>query len=637
MVAGLLAPTTASADPRVVIRGGGFGHGLGMSQYGAYGYAEHGATAEEILTHYYRSTTVGRVDTGSIRVGLLPFYGGSQSQVAVSSADPPYRADGGKVRFYVRGARKDTVAIGGAGSSFVVKASRTGGMKIFQDGSEVKVDGVTVFGDRSHALVLTYEKFGSLVHVGAKNRDYAYGHMVFETYPTSSCDPGFCLRLVAVMPMQRYLYGLGEMPSSWPQAALQSQAIAGRTYALNKISRIGQHRYPCDCAVYDSTVDQSYIGDAKRRSGYWAEWRSAVDSTAGMVVLYEGRPIQALYSASSGGYTEDNENVWGGSPLPYLRGVPDPYDDTGSNPYHQWRVEMSWTRLADELDAAYGIGKVRKIKLDKPFGVSGRVTVVKTSTSGGVTIVGSRKTVRESGWSLRSALGLRDTLFRIRITYEIGDDFIRLYRRLDGAPGKPTGDVYAVPRGSAHPKGRAQDFRHGRMTWRAYTGKNVWQHGAVLHKYDRMGRERSRLGMPTSNVWGPGAYRGATYSRGMIVWSQAGSARAIWGAFLPAYRHNGGVKGPLGVPISGRHRSATLPDGGKVQDFQNGALYLNPYANKAYGLWGPVAHRYSRIGAASSQCGYPVAHMKVTTAGAVGHFQHGTITAGRRRTVVRCS
>src|SRR5919202_1280347 len=117
--------------------------------------------------------------------------------------------------------------------------------------------------------------------------------MVFETYPTSSCDPGFCLRLVAVMPMQRYLYGLGEMPSSWPQAALRAQAIAGRTYALNKISRIGQHRYPCDCAVYDSTVDQSYIGDAKRRSGYWAEWRSAATSsvsTAGSTAPRASRP-----------------------------------------------------------------------------------------------------------------------------------------------------------------------------------------------------------------------------------------------------------------------------------------------------------------------------------------------------------
>jgi SpoIID/LytB domain protein len=216
--------------------------------------------------------------------------------------------------------------------------------------------------------------------------------------------------------MRNYLYGLGEMPSSWPPAALRAQAIAGRTYAYRKVLISGEHRDPCDCAVYDSTLDQAYIGDAKRTGSgpYWSRWKGAVDGTGANVIFYAGKPIAALYSASSGGHTESNENVWGGTPIPYLRGVPDWPDGVSANPYHRWTVTMPRSTFASKLDAAYGTGSLREFRLVKPFGVSGRVTVVKGPNSGGVLIVGSHKTVRVSGWSVRAALGLKDTLFRVQ-------------------------------------------------------------------------------------------------------------------------------------------------------------------------------------------------------------------------------
>jgi hypothetical protein len=77
---------------------------------------------------------------------------------------------------------------------------------------------------------------------------------------------------------------------------------------------------------------------------------------------------------------------------------------------------MTWAALRQKFDAQWGIGKLKKFKLIKPFGVSGRVTVVKSASTGGVKIVGSKETVRADGWDIRQVLGLKDTLFRISTT-----------------------------------------------------------------------------------------------------------------------------------------------------------------------------------------------------------------------------
>lgn len=408
----VLAAPSAFAARTVTIRGGGWGHGIGMSQYGAYGRAQKGASVAAILKHYYSGTKVSAAKMPRrVRVGLL------QGRSAITFTSKPGPRGGGALVIKEAG-RAEAVASGASGTQWRVQPSTTGGMRIFKDGERLRQDGRGVFGSASRPLALVYEKEGSLVDVGDKPYDYAYGRLKIETYDTDSCSAGYCLRLVLAINMQKYLYGLGEVPASWPQAALQAQAVAGRTYAYEKVKRIGQNRYPCGCAVYDSTYDQAYIGDAKRTGSgaYWDDWTRAVDATKRKVVLYGTSPIQALYSSSSGGHTEHNENVWGGTPLPYLRGVLDKADEVSANPNHQWKIQMTFAQFQQKLDAAYGIGELEDFRLIKPFGVSGRVTVVKAGTGGGARITGSKKTVRVSGWSLRSALGLKDTLFRVDLS-----------------------------------------------------------------------------------------------------------------------------------------------------------------------------------------------------------------------------
>jgi SpoIID/LytB domain protein len=406
---GLLAD--ASQGKTVVIAGGGWGHGIGMSQYGAYGRALNGAGPEAILEHYYsRSSVQSRKMPRRVRVGLLQ----GRSQIDTSSS--AFRSGGGRVAFKVRGSSK-TIAEGPSRTNWKVEASSTGGMRLFKDGDRVKKNGKSVFGSPSKPLQLIFEPHGSLVSVGGKAYDYAYGRLEFGTYSTP-CARDYCLRLVLVIGMQKYLYGLSEVPSSWPAGVLAAQAVAGRTYAFSKIKRLGQHLSPCDCAVYDSTVDQAYAGDGKRAASgqFWDDWKRAVNSTKGRVILHKGDPIQALYSSSSGGHTENNENVWGGSPISYLRGVKDGTDDVDANPNHKWKVRMSWSQFSSKLNAGFGTGGLKRFRIIKPLGVSGRVTVVKSSSAGGVRIVGKSKTVRADGWDIRSALSLRDTLFRVRVT-----------------------------------------------------------------------------------------------------------------------------------------------------------------------------------------------------------------------------
>jgi stage II sporulation protein D len=398
----------AAAGRVLVFRGRGWGHGIGMSQYGALGRALAGHSARRILLHYYSGARLRRVRLPrKIRVGLLQY----RKVVHVSS-----RARSGRGRgvWKVAGARR-RVAAGGRRDRWAVRPAHTGGVRLFRNGAPVRRRGRAVFGSLKRPLEFHFFEHGSAARVRERGLAYAYGKLQFSAH--GSCGDRFCLRVVLKLPFHKYVYGLGEVPASWPHAALAAQAVAGRTYALRSVRDHGQHREPCDCAVYDTPLDQAYIGDAKRtESGpYWFDWKRAVDATRGRVLMNRGKPIHALYSSSSGGHTENIENVWGGPAIRYLRGVRDRFDGVRSNPNYRWRTKMSWKRAARRLDRAFGIGWLRRIRLVRPFGVSGRVTVAKPRGRGGVRLVGSAASVRVDAWAVRSVLDLNDTWFRIRV------------------------------------------------------------------------------------------------------------------------------------------------------------------------------------------------------------------------------
>jgi len=268
------AARAAQAAPAstLMITGAGYGHGVGMSQDGAYGYARHGWTYQAILAHYYTGTSLGLAPSGAIVRVLI----------------------GGRVRR---------------------------------------------------------------------------------------------------VPLEQYVRGVvsAEVPSEWPLAALEAQAIASRTYALTAHagdqSKIGQ-RFD----VYADTRSQVYRGVAAET----AQTNAAVAATTGQIVTYAGQPAITYFFASSGGMTEDVQNGFPGSePQPWLRGVPDLYESTRSH----WQLSLSFHAAAARLRGLVK-GSFRGIEVLR----RGRSPRILTAA-----ILGSAGTTQIDGPALAARLGLRDT------------------------------------------------------------------------------------------------------------------------------------------------------------------------------------------------------------------------------------
>jgi SpoIID/LytB domain protein len=181
-----------------------------------------------------------------------------------------------------------------------------------------------------------------------------------------------------------YLWGIGEVPSSWPAAALEAQAIAARTYALTKMNRL---RAECDCNIYNSTVDQNFVGYSKEiERTYGIKWKEAVnrtfvDSATALTITLDGKPISAFYSSSSGGATQNVKDVWGSS-IAYLQGVPDPWSlDININPRFAY-----WERVVTQKDmaAAFGLKDVFTFRIDSRSKTGSIMSITAFSTEGKV-------------------------------------------------------------------------------------------------------------------------------------------------------------------------------------------------------------------------------------------------------------
>lgn len=363
-------PRPAAAAPGTIhIEGGGWGHGVGMSQYGARGMATGGTNYRDILTHYYRGTAITSMAQPGPRVWLAEDASANRGATLTAAGNVTMQAGGQTVATAKSG---DTIRINATGSAF-----------------DILVNNAKVAGPVSGNLyVYTH---GAPTRLDKTGNRYSHGTFEFN-------NNGSRIRIVlGDVSMEEYLLGLGEMPSLWPADALKAQAVAGRTYAKEKIDRLGNQRPECGCGVWGTVSDQNYVGYEKEVGSGATNWISAVNSTAGQTVTYNGAAIQAFYASSSGGHTENSENVFVQN-LPYLRGVPDP-GDSYDNPLHTWArdydraaVEGWLNRFADTT-----VGTLDRVEFVPPFGVSGRVLRVADASRGGVRLVGSAGTKRVSG------------------------------------------------------------------------------------------------------------------------------------------------------------------------------------------------------------------------------------------------
>ncbi len=196
---------------------------------------------------------------------------------------------------------------------------------------------------------------------------------------------------VNLVDIEEYLYSVvgAEAIPSWPIESLKAQAVAARTYALYKSKIAGNRFYDLDA----STNSQVY-------KGLTSEYEStleAVQKTQDEILTYENKPIMAVFHSSSGGHTENVEDVWS-SPLPYLRGVVD-YDQ--KSPVFQWTKTFSFNQLSSFFG---GIGQVKKMIPERTTPL-GRILSLK--------IIGNQGNKIIPGQKFREMLGLKSTLFTI--------------------------------------------------------------------------------------------------------------------------------------------------------------------------------------------------------------------------------
>lgn len=521
--------------------GGGWGHGVGLGQYGALGLAQQGWSYRAILKHYYTGTTIGRVSgPPGIRVGLLQ----NRSSIAVQAENGPVN---------LRVGTDTRVATIPAGEQWTIVFRSDGQIWVRRpDGTYVGGHG---WGGPGTGLYAFFHPSGATVHLPATGNSYDQGSFEFETV---ACGAG-CYRglLVARVPTEAYVDGIAEVPNTWPAAALKAQAVAARSYAIYKAVNVGQHRPGCDCAVYASTRDQVYVGLAKTLAAGGADWRAAVAATAWQVVKYQKAVAETFYSASTGGHTESNSVVWGGQQLPYLREVCDPGDFTVDNPFRVWRVSMTADAVGAAVSAYWGvdIGPAASITVDQRSG-AGRVQEV--------TVAGATRTITMSGAAFQSALGLRSTYVFVNTDLLVTGRIRREYDALGCAPG-----LAATPR-QALAGGSEQSFADGTIYLDSTTGTARWVHGSTLAEYLSLKGPEGFLGFPT----GPEVDRARGWSRqafqkGRIYASAASGAHEINGLVLKRWLRLGGVGGRLGLPTSDvrtgvRTRSSTFQHGSIV-------------------------------------------------------------------------
>ncbi|MHB1135796.1 MAG: SpoIID/LytB domain-containing protein [Coriobacteriia bacterium] len=390
-------PASALAETTFNFTSRGYGHGLGMSQYGAKGFAEHGYSYDYILRYYYgnagrdaktkvvtwptaeptrdvnldgaaNSTNAGFTKTTWT---IRPGYAGSRLIVYVSPSEVYYAPDGWST-------------FTALGNTITWKRP---------DGSTQVFSGtILVLGETSNPrLTQVMEGTGQYSHTYVRFR----GHLRL----TASAGK---IKLINRLNMNEYLYGVvpRESPSYWHMEALKAQAVAARAYSWTSTRD----------ELYTTTADQVYGGhssgdpDLRTDGKDYSEDRTkavlletsrtntAVDATAGQVVTYDGAMIRTYFMSTSGGHTEDSKNVWGGD-YPYLTGVPDPFELTAGSPAHSWQwkqltaTQVRTALLAQGVSAALVPDPIVSMRVVER-GVSGRVMKVAfTSPTGYVTYI----------------------------------------------------------------------------------------------------------------------------------------------------------------------------------------------------------------------------------------------------------
>lgn len=388
-----IAPSQATAvevPNEFAITGAGYGHGVGLSQIGARSKALAGETATAILNYYYKDVVIQPMDDSKIlRVNIGHLL--TTARIASTTPDAVLQIFSGDIGDAQDQIPLAVVPVRSALTFSILGSTVVPNIVAGKSISTLPRNRVFTVRWSGTRYLPGVEGVVSLSHSSASTR-YRYGQMQFRAVRASAL--GFRLEITnSVRLADEYLWGVSEVPSSWPAAALEAQAIASRTYALNKA---GIYRAGCDCDLYGEISDQKFAGYGKEIEKGWGKfWKAAVTNTAGLTLTQNNLPIAAYFGSSTGGLTETAFNAWG-SERSYTQIVADPgSQDPKINPNF-----FSWKRAIPQASAALAFGMPDVVILEiVSRNLSGTVGTIRATSSAGV-----QKTLRGETFRSRTRI-----------------------------------------------------------------------------------------------------------------------------------------------------------------------------------------------------------------------------------------
>jgi SpoIID/LytB domain protein len=410
-----LASSPANAVPNEwIIVGSGWGHGVGLSQYGALGQALDGRSWQDILSHYYPGSSLSDSPVDKqIIVGL------SQDKTAVFVRLDKF-TDDAQLEMSIDGNPVATI-----GSGTVIRIESNGNSVVTSGGDDGRAESrgtgkkISFRISAGSGLINTNSgtpetNAGSALSSPGHRYKYGTLNVVYGGDNDGRADlyTSISMRLADEYPL-----GIAEMSSSWPKAALVAQVVASRSYGLGKAN--SGIRGNCGCHIYNNSTDQVYVGYSKESD----PWRDAVNSALNGALTFGGKAITAYFASSTGGRTMSTLDAWGGN-VSWSQSVDDNWSLNARNPNSRWGVRMSQSAMA----AALGLSNVQSIDVVERYSSgAARTLVAKDSNGGSVTLSGRTFQAR----------------MKLKSTYVIGAVDIALADTLGGIPTQSGFDEFA--------------------------------------------------------------------------------------------------------------------------------------------------------------------------------------------------
>ena len=415
----LFTPPANAVPNEWIIVGSGWGHGVGLSQYGALGQALDGRSWQDILSHYYPGSSLSDSPVDKqIIVGL------SQDKTAVFVRLDKF-TDDAQLEMSIDGNAVATI-----GSGTIIRIESNGNSVVTSGGDDGRAESrgtgkkISFRISAGSGLINTNSgtpetNAGSAL--SSPGHRYKYGTLNI-VYGGDNDGRADLYTSISMRLADEYPLGIAEMSSSWPKAALVAQVVASRSYGLGKAN--SGIRGNCGCHIYNNATDQVYVGYSKESD----PWRDAVNSAlngAGQpaVLTFGGKAITAYFASSTGGRTMSTLDAWGGN-VSWSQSVDDNWSLNARNPNSRWGVRMSQSAMA----AALGLSNVQSIDVVERYSSgAARTLVAKDSNGGSVTLSGRTFQAR----------------MKLKSTYVIGAVDIALADTLGGIPTQSGFDEFA--------------------------------------------------------------------------------------------------------------------------------------------------------------------------------------------------